>query len=172
MSAQNAVAPLCVTCAGPAAIYQCRIEHAEKVQKYIAGGKAQQLMRLACIKDIAQRHAHDRCSVGTAAAQACHGPEHLVDIKSLVAAYVEGSDRPPATAVPGGTTPTAAKAPPSLQRDPNAPPRTVVELFEKSAKSSQQQMKKAGDAITDAGKAVGGTVDQTLRCLTSFFKNC
>lgn len=158
---------ICVVCTEPLGSYSCNVEGWSKFQRF---RKAAQFARLACIKDIAHRFGHGECRVRTGTTGPCLGTPYKVTL--------EGSDilaPPPATApqTPGATpradTPAQPNKPGQVPNPPakaeNKPPETVVELAKKATKDSERQIK-------SAGKAVGGAMQKTWRCLTSLFKDC
>lgn len=165
---------ICVVCTEPLGSYSCNVEGWSKFQRF---RKAAQFAQLACIKDIAHRFGHGECRVRTDTTGPCVGTPYKVTL--------EGSDvlaSPPAvapTAQPPGVAPQAGapaqpnkpgqvkpgEVPKPPAKAENAPPETVVELAKKATKDSEQQIK-------NAGKAVGGAMQKTWRCLTSLFKDC
>ena len=48
----------------------------------------------------------------------------------------------------------------------------MVDLAKQAAKQTQEQIEGAGEAVKNAGKVVGGTVQKTWQCLTSLFQEC
>jgi len=166
---------ICVSCTEPAVSYQCSVQHVDKVNKYMRGEKAVQLMRLACIKDIARLYGHASCQVGGETATTCVGKTHMVSFQSLIAMATAGRAK---QSTPPETGPVTAEQKPQLpgapkpNGDQKRPPRTVAELIKNSTKGSEKQLKKARDALSSTGKAVGGSLNKTWRCLRSLFKDC
>lgn len=171
MPARHASAQeICVVCTQPAGAYSCNVEGWSKLKRF---RKAAQLAQLACIKDIAHRHGHGECRVRTDTTGPCGGTPYKVTLRADDVPAPPPATAPQMRPPPGVTPPTGSPAqpnkpgqvpaPPAKAED--GPPETVVELAKKATKDSERQIK-------NAGKAVGGAMQKTWRCLTSFFKDC
>ena len=172
----------CVVCSAPDATYRCQPKVGEKIRRLLPNT---QVLRLACVKDITRAYDHGSCSVREATDAVCPGAVVGLDLNALAAQYVKQLPAPVRSRVEGAVTQqdaveTPAAPPPS---DPDAPPKTVVEMAKRTAESTEKQIKGAGKAVQDAGKAVqdageyvGSTVQKTMqntwRCLTSGFQDC
>jgi hypothetical protein len=149
---------VCVSCDSPAGSYNCRLDPAVGQS---AGKRAQRLLQLACIQDIAKRFGHEACRVRRGAVGPCTGEPYTISL------HPPDANAPPSPyqARPA-TDPGQQRATrPAKPRKKDDPPKTVVELAEKAGKDSQKQLQKAG-------KAVGRAVSKTWRCVTSLFGDC
>ncbi len=186
--AHVAAAEFCVTCAGPDAHYACSLEGAADISND-AG------LKLYCITELAKSGQHDSCSVDRTEAKPCAGTVKVLAIPDGMATAPQPSAS--VTDVPKTTPPTAASVSPSnsvspaagkigdasATTGPEAQPKTVQELVEKSTGDAGKTLQKGGDAVVDTAKATGGVLDKagkavgdsakkTWTCITSFFGNC
>lgn len=165
---------ICVVCTEPLGSYSCNVEGWSKFQRF---RKAAQFAQLACIKDIAHRFGHGECRVRTNTTGPCLGTPYKVTLESsdvlarppAVAPKPQPPGVAPRPGAPGQPNKPGQIRPGQVPKQPakaeDAPPETVVELAKKATKDSEQQIK-------NAGKAVGGAMQKTWRCLTSLFKDC
>ena len=156
---RNAV---CVTCAEPDRTYRCKAAAAEQHQLFL---KNRELIRLACIKDIADSNGHGGCRVSKNQPVFCDGQPYAVNVTDL-ARQLTG--RRPVQSERPANPPSQAQAKPAKPNEP----KTVIDLAKQTAKQTEEQIVGAGEAMKNAGKAVGGTVEKTWRCLTSLFADC
>lgn len=149
---------ICVTCAGPDAIYRCTIEKSEKITARL-GNLADKPMQTVCMKELARLGGHERCAVRREAVNApCPGIEKQLSLSSLLD-NLPGQKPASDTTVPGsaGGEGSAASVPPVPAPAPTetkGPPRTVEELAKQTGAKSKEQLAK------------------TWKCLTSLFSNC
>ncbi len=172
------VAEVCVECAGPSATYRCVVPDAKKLADYRGGDR---VLGYICVSEIARTSGHEKCRVRRGgASQVCIGVERTV---SLTAPLLATTPTAPEVAAAAGAAGEGGQAAAEAANGQAAPPKTVAELISRSAGASEDQFKKAGDAvkgtaksagdqIKDAGSAVGGAVKKSWQCLTSIFKEC
>lgn len=168
--------PLCVTCTGPDRVYACSVE----------GAAAPQVaLQILCIQELARQGGHQSCGVRKATAP-CEGePRTLayakpdLGVEPPSAFPVEEAEQPEA--------PLARKAEAAGTATEPAEPETLIELAGDAAKGTGDQLKKAGQTVSDltakAGEAVGGAASKTgstiksaakstWDCLSSLFSEC
>ena len=162
-------AELCVVCAEPAMAYRCALEGDTTAGSVPSG------LQLLCIKELATRGGHKRCSVDRAhAVETCTGalvtlarPADL-PARQVIAPTVAA----PAPAAPNPATPAT-----------DAPPATVEALAKETAEqskkdwdASQAKLKEttaaAGQTIEKTGNAVGSAVKKSWDCIASLFARC
>ena len=171
-AARAVAADVCVVCSAPDATYRCTVEQAGSIERYRNGDRVLQFM---CISELARAGGHTKCRVSRDPSGFCAGEARTIGLSDLEAALAN----------------TRANSPPDAENGPGAapgpvqggPPKTVEELARRTTEASSQQLKKAGEVVTDsassaaarlekAGDAIGGAVKNTWRCVTSFFKEC
>jgi hypothetical protein len=166
---------ICVLCTGPEATYRCAVAEAAGSMPSAVLQRADRALKYLCAVELARQGHHEKCKARRQSAEPCIGPTRYVSL--------EGEpDVPPGAA--GATPGEAAKAgAEGQQAGSEGPPRTMLELARRTAGASEEQMKKAGDAVKgsassagekleQAGDAVGGAMKKSWRCLASFFKDC
>ena len=183
---------LCVTCLGPDATYTCAVENAS-----LANDDPR--LRLYCITELAKAGRHSSCAINRASASPCAGERKVLaapagfdfDAPSPLTAPApqqsgvtpkSAADQPPISGAATTTTPSPPEQTTEVPKT-EAPPKTVQEMVEKGAASTQKTIedtgegaanaaKTTGTAIQNAGKAVGDAAKKTWTCLTSFFGDC
>lgn len=192
MATQAAASDLCVACLGPDATYACAVDNAS-----LANDDPR--LRLYCITELAKAGGHSSCAINRAETSPCAGERKL-----LAAPAGFNFSSPAVTAEPAlplsnasptstaGEAPTSGSSPATLPSPPQqttvvpkseAPPKTVQEMVEKGAASTQKTIEETGEgaanaakstgtAIENAGKAVGDAAKKTWTCLTSLFGDC
>ncbi|MEQ1611875.1 MAG: hypothetical protein ABL904_03915 [Hyphomicrobiaceae bacterium] len=158
----------CVVCSGPAAVYRCTIEKADKIARF--GSMADKAIQTVCIKEMARNGGHETCAVSRETAPAiCDGIQRQIPLTSLLDAARPAPPKPATTPVPSALpapVPTAASPPtvaiPVKPADPkDSPPRTVQELAERTGENSKKQLESFGEATS-----------RTWGCVISLFKKC
>lgn len=147
---------ICIVCEEPKATYRCAPQDGS-----VRAGDVR--LAFSCITELARTGGHSSCGVSRKQAGPCDGPLRTVSVIGPELPVVMG--RPP-EADAGGipASPVPPPVPAKAEKKPG-PPDTVVELAKRTADSSKEQLKKAGDGVTGAAK-------KSWRCLTSFFKEC
>ncbi len=169
-------AEICVSCAEPAARYRC----------VLADGEARPVndaaLQLLCIKELAARGQHGRCSFDrTKANVPCDGVLAAVTLPAgLPANPVDvGAITPKPSAVPA---PARAVTEPAAANE-KQPPKTMEELAKVTAEQSKADWQKAntqikettqsaGRQVEKAGTAVGTAAQKTWDCIASLFSKC
>jgi len=167
---------LCVECTGPPATYRC-----DAASNPATGASFQ----LLCVKQIATRGGHDRCSVDrTRSNIPCNGVLVTLDQPADGAALSPPSpatnSAAPPIATPPSTPPVAAPTP---AQSHNGPPATMEELAKETAEQSkkdwaaandkvQESAQAAGQNLKKAGGAVGDAVKKSWNCVVSLFSQC
>jgi hypothetical protein len=165
-----AAAELCVVCSEPAATYRCSVEHAEGADQFRGADK---LIQYVCISQLAKAGGHGSCKVGRDAGAPCIGEPRVVSLGgATLPAETAGDGQPAATASPPPTVDGATTGTSVPGTKGKEPPRTLVELADRTGKDMEQSMNKAGDAVNKAGDAVGGAFKKTLGCIVSLFQQC
>lgn len=189
---------LCVKCTGPDASYAC-------VVSGTSSATIDTVAKLYCITSLAKAGAHASCSIDRTMMAPCPGERKELPVPAIL--ENGGSDGTPQNGAPDLTTTGSAPAPagahpqeaPAAASQPEppasphdqtqdataneAPPKTVQEMVEKSAKtagaglsdtqkSAGEAAKSASTALEKAGAAVGGAAKNSWKCLSSFFSNC
>src|SRR6185312_7559602 len=160
---------------------------------------ADTVTKLYCITALAKSGSHARCAIDRNSTAPCQGERKEFAIPTGLDGVLGGAPQqnaatqngePSAASVPG--TSVTAVAPDDAggagQKVPgeavsDAPPKTVQEMMEKSAKSAGDSLaqtqksagdaaKSAGSALGKAGSAVGSAAKTSWKCLSSFFSNC
>jgi hypothetical protein len=185
-----AAAEICVKCSGPTANYDCVVN---------GSSAADTVTKLYCITALAKAGPHASCAIDRNSTAPCQGERKEFAIPTGLNGVLGGAPQqnatnqniePSAADVPGTSVTAVApdSAEPASQKVPedavgNAPPKTVEEMMEKSAKSAgdsfAQTQKSAGDAaksastaLGKAGSAVGNAAKTSWKCLSTFFSNC
>lgn len=156
---------VCVTCDTPDATYSCSAAPVVGAEGAILNDKQ---LQFSCIQDIARSYQHATCRVKRNQLGTCMGQVHMVAASTT--AIVE---RRPEVGLqtfgpPPATKPADAAAP--VTRTPNtgnepAEPKTVVELAKRTVKSTEKQIDKSADTVTEAART-------TWRCLSTLFAKC
>lgn len=189
---------LCVKCTGPDASYACVVNGS-------SSATIDTVAKLYCITSLAKAGSHASCSVDRTMAAPCPGERKELPVPTML--ENGGSEDAPQNGAPdltkAGDAPSpagahpqeapAAASPPEPAAAPHdqtqdataneAPPKTVQEMVEKSAKtagaglsdtqkSAGEAAKSASTALGKAGAAVGGAAKSSWKCLSSFFSNC
>jgi hypothetical protein len=161
----------CVVCTQPQAVYRCVIADARPVDN--------QPLQLMCISTMAREGGHASCAARGGTVFECDGPIKRI---SVAAPPLKANDAAAATgasqtiAKPGEQAPTKADDPaagkggdPTLAKEikapPKHPPQTVEQLAKQIAKSSGEQVEKAG-------RSIGSTARKAWTCVTSLFTTC
>ncbi len=161
----------CVVCSGPPATYRCAIEGESR------SAPADPRSQMRCIKELATQGRHETCSVERFSTVGCDGPERILAPLAMAPPPALPVD---AVAPPAG--PPTAKPAVSEAEKPKVP-KTVEEFAKDTVKSSQESLKKAGEAVTgtaekagekigSAGESVGKAAKGTWHCITSWFTDC
>jgi hypothetical protein len=151
----------CVVCARPNAVYRCVIDGAQP-----QGGQPLQML---CVTAMAKAGSHGSCSVTGGTVFDCNGPVRRVPWSATNA---------PAAAIAPQQPAAGAQADPPASPGSNSegPPQTVVEMARRANQQTGEQMKKAGENITQGAKSVGNAVSnatkKTWDCMTSLFTRC
>ncbi|MGI9424954.1 MAG: hypothetical protein ACR2PA_17280 [Hyphomicrobiaceae bacterium] len=153
---------VCVTCDGPRANYRCTVDAAQQHEVFLTNTE---LIRLACIKDIADAKGHTGCRAAKNQPPICEGQPFAVNLTDMAHQYIR---KIPVT--PNRQSSARPQPPPKTEEADE--PKTVVDLAKQTAKQTQEQIVGAGEAVKNAGKLVGGTVEKSWRCLTSLFQDC
>lgn len=132
----------CVACSEPDAVYRCIIEGAQP-------GGAQPL-QVMCITAMAKAGNHATCGVKRGTVFQCDGPVRRVPWTA------SGESQP--------LNPQAQKSD-SKPSDPNEPPKTMLEMADRANKKTADDMKKAGESVSDGAK-------KTWECIASLFFKC
>ena len=148
---------------------------------------------------VGEGRGHSSCVVERDPTGVCDGPWRTVALPpkrdlSIPPLHPLAVAPTPATSPPVAAPP-AVVAPAPIPANPgSAPPKTVEELARRTAESSQQGLKQAGDAVVDtagqagtavtetanttgsvlgkAGSAVGHAAKKSWDCVASLFKDC
>jgi hypothetical protein len=173
-------AEYCVTCAGPAAMYACKIEGVA------ADAPSDPRAQLLCIQELARQGAHETCSVPRSAPKPCPGVMRVVAAPaglSTTATNEAGAAQPQPESGAPAVEATALEEPAVKDEKPAKEPRTVEELASQTVDASKNGLKKAGEAVSgtaekagdsvgQAGSAVGSAAKKTWDCLKSLFSAC
>jgi hypothetical protein len=182
-ASSNAMAlDYCITCAGPEAHYNCRLE--------APGANPRDLrLQLLCISQVATGGGHESCAVDHPQPAACTGTLQVVTAPDIMVAPT-GHPEPKADVAGSGgaediTPPQApaAKSAETVIPKPAKPPKTVKEVVENGSTSASKGLKTAGGAVNDAanaagsglqkaGTAVTNAAKKTWTCITSLFGDC
>ena len=152
-----AAADLCVTCEEPAAVYRCRADGAEPNSPPVQG------LQIKCVTEISRDKHHGRCRIDKSKqGDACNGMFVTVS--------------PPPPALPGSQPQDVAKPVPPPVPPEKKPPETVEALAKEAAQQSRDAVKEtsdvAGRTLDKATTAIGGAVQKSWRCVSSFFARC
>ena len=137
---------VCIVCEEPRATYRCIAQDGPT-------RPSDAHLQLVCITEIAKSGGHASCSASRKQTGPCEGV-----IRQVVAGAA-----PPVLSQPPGGAPDPAQG--EAAKKPKGPPETVEELAKQTAKSTKEQIVKAGDSV-------GGAAKKSWRCLTSLFKDC
>lgn len=143
---------VCVTCAGPAAVYTCSYAPDASGSRPNHSGRT---LQFACIQDVARQYSHDSCSVRREQRGVCSGPVHFVSRAPVVR-----PSAPPAQAADGSDEAFEEK-PVQKKREP----RTVVEFAKRTARDTQKQLDKSARTVSKAARS-------TWRCVSTLFSKC
>ena len=137
---------LCVTCAGPAAVYRCLIELPAAAKS--ADARAQML----CVTELATAGGHQTCSVARVSAAPCQGPVRSVKGPVSPPPSLRETLTPPApSTLPAANASVAARAPQADQQTAADAPAADAAKPDAPAESAAKK---------------------TWTCLASFFKDC
>lgn len=162
-SAQDAGArgaEVCVECTGPDKVYVCQVERGQKVAGFRAGLQALQYL---CITELARVGRHAVCKARQNTAN-CLGTIHTMSVEEAARAMAQPpppGDQKAAVDASAGKPPVATGRP----EKPKGPPQTVQELAERTAETSGQQAKSAGDAVASGFK-------KSWTCFATLFQKC
>ncbi len=174
-------AEYCVTCAGPAAMYACKVEGAAP------GAPSDPRAQLVCIQELARQGAHETCSVPRSAPTPCPGVVRVVAAPAGLSTAAANEPAPAPQSDPDPGAPVVATTTPQVpaveDEKPAKEPRTVEELASQTVDASKKGLKKAGEAVSgtaekasdsvgQAGSAVGSAAKKTWDCLKSLFSAC
>jgi hypothetical protein len=171
-TAGAAAADVCVVCSGPDATYRCTVDQANDIGRYRSGDRVLQML---CISELARAGGHTKCRVSRDATGFCAGEPRTIGLAGLEAALAHGSADAPPAPVDGHQTPPAPAQ--------GGPPRTVEELARRTTQASSEQLRKAGEVMSDsassaasrlerAGDAIGRAAKKSWLCVTSLFNQC
>ncbi len=157
---------VCVECSGPDTRYRCSIRDFEKIAKYQASSK---VLEYVCITELARAGGHASCRAGNSFQGPCIGQSRQLD----PATVGELPPEPAAKASVAGAEPRnpsndPAAQPPAKNQAGRDSPQTLEEL----ARRNKLDMSGVKDGLNTAGKAVGGAVKSSWRCLSSLFSDC
>lgn len=161
----------CVRCMSPEARYRCAPQISDELRRVLPN---ERVLKFACIKDIAKAYRHEKCSVKETVGEPCDGETVVLNLNELAEQYTRRMPGPLRRSLSGAGKP-ATGSPDEKElkpADPNAPPKTVVEMAKRTAETSNKQIEDAGKAVQDAGSFVGGAVEKSWRCLSSLFNDC
>lgn len=168
---------LCVACSEPKASYRCEFEG---TTPGLAGEPG---LQLACIKELATRGGHRKCSIDRVRATGpCDAPLAIVARPILGAAPVDLSI-PAASPIPAAAGHREKPLPDGTAAIAPTPPETMEELAKAAVDETKKdwattnaQVKKstaeAGAQIEKAGNTVGKAVKKSWDCVTSLFARC
>lgn len=153
----------CVSCAGPDQIYECRVTAT-------GGHPSDAALLFHCIGELARRHEHASCKAQRAQSDPCTGVPEDVAYRGAEEQQVPFSAPSDDTMSPKSVTqapPTDTTAETAAAPEPasDAPPKTLVELTDKTVKSMDEGVQKTGETIGKAAKS-------TWTCITSLFADC
>lgn len=137
---------ICIVCEEPRATYRCVAQDGPT-------RPSDAHLQLACITELAKSGGHASCSASRKQTGPCEGAVRQVSAGAA----------PQVLSQPPGGTPDASRG--EAGKKPKGPPETVEELAKQTAKSTKEQIVKAGDSV-------GGAAKKSWRCLTSLFKDC
>lgn len=185
-STSSTARDLCVTCQEPFAVYRCAFDENSPFHVTAPGAS------LVCARELAQRGGHARCGIQRNSFASCEGELVVITppaddlLPPTPPSGVAGAPNNEDLATPAdpiNENPEEAVQGEVLQPEPQGPPKTVEELAKRTAKSSKQGFKDAGDAVAgaakttgekigEAGSAIGGAAKSTWRCLSTLFSDC
>ncbi len=151
----------CVTCEAPLATYSCTVGPAADGTRV---SLAVRPLHFACIKDIARRFQHGSCRVKRNPTGDCLGRVHMIDPEKLRSRDAVVPAAQPDNGTGEGHAAKAGKSAANNAQD-NREPRTVVEMAEETAKTTEKEMKRSAENVSQVAKS-------TWRCLTSLFSDC
>ncbi len=157
---------VCVECSGPDTRYRCSIRDFDKIAKYHASSK---VLEYVCITELARAGGHASCRAGNSFQGPCIGQPRQLDPATVGELPAE----------PAGKASVAGAEPPNPSTDPAAQPpaqdqagRGSPQTLEELARRNKLDISGVKDGLNTAGKAVGGAVKNSWRCLSSLFSNC
>lgn len=164
-AAHSAVADICVTCSGPAALYNCSVKNADTIES-LAGAKAIQKI---CTKVLKRNGQHASCTASEA--PSCPGAATTIGWKEVKEALASADEpeAPPAAKPQPPKDPAKAKTaiPPPAQQ-PNPPAKTVVNE-PATAVAPEAAPEHKDETIVGNLK---GAAEKTWGCVSSFFGKC
>ena len=175
-----AVAPayaldLCVSCQGPVAHYDCRLD--------TPSANARDLrLQLLCITEIAHGGSHASCEVDKTQQSPCPGETKVIAAPETAAPPKAAATPPPAPSAQPNTPPSPKPATAAAPA-PDTPPKTVQEMVEKGATNTGKGLegassvvkdaaKSTGNSLEKAGSAVGNAAKKTWHCIATLFGEC
>ena len=148
----------CVSCTEPNAVYRCVIDGAQP------GGS--QPLQMLCITAMAKQGGHATCGIKRGTVFDCDGPVKRVPWAALNAPPPQPQPQPPA---PGKQSAVEPPPPPGsaseAKPDPQAPPKTVLEMAKRANEKTAAQLKQANENMKTQAK-------KTWECVLSFFTRC
>jgi hypothetical protein len=161
VSADRAVAAdVCVECAEPAATYRCIVALPGDAPLASLTSKAAQVV---CMTELAKAGGHGFCRVTQGSVGGlCNGPERVV-------AFSQSGGAGPATSVNAGPS---VGSPDGARAEESQPPQTLADLAKKTAQSSTDEIKKAGQAIKNSADSVGSKIGSAIKCVVTLFLSC
>lgn len=166
VSLSAAQADICVSCAGPAATYDCTVKKADQIEG-LAGAKT---VNKICIKVLKRTGSHASCEV--VEATSCPGSPKTIGWREVKEALASADDpdppakAPPANAVAKPTPPVKSAASPSA-----ATPRQPESLPKAASGPPAGEPADAPEESTIAGN-IKGAAEKTWNCLASLFGKC
>ena len=182
----------CVVCTEPSVTYACAV--ADETGAPTPTSLATQI---TCLQGLAKAGGHASCKVNRKDQGACQGQPVLLPAAAAGASSLEGLEA--AGQAPGGVdeglpdqaigtlqSDRALSQDGTLEPIPDeeeAPPKNLVEATSRAVKQSEEQLRKAGEAVSKTtrkvGEVVSDTSDQvgeaaksTWDCVVSLFKDC
>lgn len=173
---------LCVSCAGPEAHYNCRLDMP-------AANPRDLRLQLLCISQIATTGGHETCAVDSPQPVTCAGALKVVAAPDEILEQPAAPEPKAAAKAPAQPAPAATvEGQPAAQDEtvipkPAKPPKTVQEMVEKGAAATGQSVQAAGGAVKGAatsagsvlqkaGAAVSNAAKKSWECLSTLFGNC
>jgi hypothetical protein len=163
--------PICVVCSGPDATYRCELAAGSGDPAILS--QSDKLARYVCAVELAKQGGHEKCRARRRTSEPCIGLSRSVSLNGQSAPPVVSEGQATNGDGTGGTA----------QDGSEGPPKTMLELAKRTAGASEEQIKKAQDAVKNsansageklerAGEAMGGAVKKSWNCLASLFKEC
>ena len=150
-------AEVCVECAEPAATYRCVVAIPGAAPIPSLSSKAAQVV---CMTELAKAGGHRFCRVTQGAIGGlCNGPERVVALS-----------QPSGTA--DGDAKQASEDAARVDPERKQPPQTLADLAKETARTSTDELKKAGQAIKDGADTIGTKIGNAITCVATLFKAC